>query len=180
MGSESVNQPQRRQAPRATARPLPKGAYASWPSRVLASIIDLVPYLVVVAIGLGVEMGTRHTLCAADTTPYDITPYCATGNSTSGLTAFLAALVIGLLYLVWNYGYRQGRTGASIGKTVMKFRVVDETTRQPIGFGKSIVRQLAHLLDTAICYVGFLFPLWDAKRQTLADKLLKTVCLPTV
>jgi hypothetical protein len=26
--------------------------------------------------------------------------------------------------------------------------------------------------------VGFLFPLWDAKRQTLADKILNTVCLP--
>ena len=42
----------------------------------------------------------------------------------------------------------------------------------------SLVRQLAHAIDGIICYVGFLFPLWDAKRQTLADKILNTVCLP--
>ncbi|REO10986.1 RDD family protein, partial [Mycobacterium tuberculosis] len=29
-----------------------------------------------------------------------------------------------------------------------------------------------------ICFVGFLFPLWDAKRQTLADKIMTTVCVP--
>ena len=29
-----------------------------------------------------------------------------------------------------------------------------------------------------ICYIGYLFPLWDAKRQTLADKIMTTVCLP--
>lgn len=42
----------------------------------------------------------------------------------------------------------------------------------------SIVRQLAHVLDTLICYLGYLFPLWDAKRQTFADKLMSTVCVP--
>lgn len=25
---------------------------------------------------------------------------------------------------------------------------------------------------------GYLFPLWDAKRQTIADKIMSTVCLP--
>ena len=44
--------------------------------------------------------------------------------------------------LVWNWGYRQGTTGPSIGKSVMKFKVVSEKTWQPIGFGLSIVRQL--------------------------------------
>ena len=47
-----------------------------------------------------------------------------------------------------------------------------------LGFGLSIVRQLAHIVDSLICYIGYLFPLWDAKRQTLADKIMTTVCLP--
>ncbi|COY49143.1 proline-rich antigen pra [Mycobacterium tuberculosis] len=42
----------------------------------------------------------------------------------------------------------------------------------------SVVRQLAHFIDAIICFVGFLFPLWDAKRQTLADKIMTTVCVP--
>jgi uncharacterized RDD family membrane protein YckC len=91
----------------------------------------------------------------------------------SGL-ASLAALV----YVVWNYGYKQGTTGSSIGKGIMKFKVVSEKTWQPIGFGMSIVRQIAHFVDAIICYIGYLFPLWDAKRQTLADKIMTTVCVP--
>ena len=83
-----------------------------------------------------------------------------------------------LAFAIWNYGYRQGTTGSSIGKSVMKFTVVGEQTGQPIGFGRSVLRQLAHIVDALICYVGFLFPLWDAKRQTLADKIMSTVCLP--
>ncbi|MGI9123797.1 MAG: RDD family protein, partial [Mycobacterium sp.] len=59
----------------------------------------------------------------------------------------------------------------------MKFRVVGESTGQPIGFGASVLRQLAHILDS-FCSIGYLWPLWDAKRQTFADKIMHTVCLP--
>ena len=40
----------------------------------------------------------------------------------------------------------------------------------------SFVRQLLHIVDS-ICYIGYLWPLWDRKRQTFADKILKTVVL---
>jgi hypothetical protein len=50
--------------------------------------------------------------------------------------------------------------------------------RQPIGFGRSIPRQIARLVGAAICCTGFVFPLWDARRQTLADKIMTTVWLP--
>ncbi len=29
-----------------------------------------------------------------------------------------------------------------------------------------------------ICYIGYLFPLWDQKRQTLADKIMHSVVVP--
>ena len=88
------------------------------------------------------------------------------------------AVLVALGYFVWNFGYRQGTTGSSIGKSVLGFRVVSENTGEPIGFGLSVLRAIAHAVDAAIFYVGYLFPLWDAKRQTLADKMLATVCLP--
>ncbi len=34
---------------------------------------------------------------------------------------------------------------------------------------------LAHFLDSLACYVGWLWPLWDPKRQTFADKIMSTV-----
>jgi uncharacterized RDD family membrane protein YckC len=92
--------------------------------------------------------------------------------------AFSLSVLVGLAYMVWNYGYKQGTTGSSIGKSIMKFKVVSEQTGQPVGFGMSVVRQLAHFVDAIICYIGYLFPLWDAKRQTIADKIIKTICLP--
>ena len=60
----------------------------------------------------------------------------------------------------------------------MQFKVVSEKTWQPIGFWLSLVRQIAHYVDQLLCYVGYLWPLWDGKRQTLADKMVGTVCVP--
>jgi len=164
--------------PAAAGPALPKEAYTPWLTRVLASLIDFIPYVLIVGIGYGIEMATQETVCVTDTSEYDLGDFCATGNSTLGVAAFLLSLGVGIAYLLWNYGYRQGTTGSSIGKSIMKFKVVSENTWQPIGFGMSVVRQLAHIIDGAICYIGYLFPLWDAKRQTIADKLLTTVCVP--
>jgi hypothetical protein len=162
----------------APAAVLPKEAYTPWLTRVLAWIIDYIPYAIIVGIGYGIEAATQETVCVSDSSEYNLGDYCATGNSTLGVAAFLISVVIGLAYIVWNYGYRQGTTGSSIGKSILKFKVVSEKTWQPIGFGLSIVRQIAHFVDAIICYIGYLFPLWDPKRQTLADKIMSTVCVP--
>ncbi len=37
------------------------------------------------------------------------------------------------------------------------------------------LRDLAHVLDSLPFYIGWLWPLWDTKRQTFADKVVKTV-----
>ena len=157
---------------------LPKEAYTPWLTRVLAWLIDILPVAILQGIGYGLLIGTRETVCMTETSEYDLGEFCATGASTLGQASFAITWILALVYFIWNYGYRQGTTGSSIGKGIVKFQVVSESTGRPIGFGMSIVRQLAHVVDAAICYIGYLFPLWDAKRQTIADKLIKTVCLP--
>jgi uncharacterized RDD family membrane protein YckC len=157
---------------------LPKEAYIPWLTRVLAWIIDFIPVAILEGIGYGLLLGTRETACITDNSEYNLGEFCATGASTLGQVSFIITWLLSIAYLVWNYGYRQGTTGSSIGKSIMKFKVVSEKTWQPIGFGMSIVRQLAHIIDGAICYIGYLFPLWDAKRQTIADKIMTTVCVP--
>ena len=37
-----------------------------------------------------------------------------------------------------------------------------------------VLRHFAHILDMLPCMIGFLWPLWDAKRQTFADKVIGT------
>jgi uncharacterized RDD family membrane protein YckC len=85
-----------------------------------------------------------------------------------------------LALLVWIGGfvylaYMQGTTGATIGKGVMKIKVLREADGQVIGFGMALLRYLLHFVLDGICLIGYLFPLWDAKKQTFADKILSTV-----
>jgi uncharacterized RDD family membrane protein YckC len=159
-------------------RTLPKESYTPWLTRVLAFIIDYLPYAVVVGIGSAIFFATMQSTCVTDITQYDVNQVCTSQPSTIGQLSQWLANLVGLAYLIWNYGYRQGTTGSSLGKSVMKVKVVSEVTGQPIGFGMSVVRQLAHFVDAIICFIGFLFPLWDSKRQTLADKIMTTVVLP--
>jgi uncharacterized RDD family membrane protein YckC len=157
---------------------LPTESYTPWLTRVLAFLIDNVPVAIVYVIAWVIALVTQQSSCIASVNQYDVGQYCYPQESIIGVLAQgLASLAI-FAYLLWNYGYRQGTTGSSLGKSVMKVKVVSEVTGQPLGFGMSIVRQLAHFVDAIICYIGFLFPLWDAKRQTLADKIMTTVVLP--
>jgi uncharacterized RDD family membrane protein YckC len=161
---------------------LPQEAYTPWLIRVLAYIIDYIPYAIIMGIGWGLLLGTRETACITDTSEYDLGEFCATGASTLGQVSIGLAGIVGLAYVIWNLGYRQGTTGSSIGKSIMKFKVVSEKTGQPIGFGMSVVRELLYLVAAGLCgilwIVAVLFPLWDQKRQSLADKIVNTVCLP--
>jgi RDD family len=155
---------------------LPTEGYTSWIQRVVATIIDAIPVVVIGGIGEGIAIATGNNSCVANTEGYG--GACTSSFSAVGMLAsFLAGLIV-LAFSIWNWGYRQGTTGSTIGKSALKFKVISEATGQPIGFGMSLVRQIVHIVDGAICYIGYLFPLWDAKRQTLADKIMSTVCVP--
>lgn len=155
----------------------PREAYASWLHRVGGYLVDalcLVPFYVLAAIGFAVAgAGSTTTTDAYGQVHGSLGPGAAIGIPIAilgylGLAAFA----------IWNQVFRQGRTGWSLGKQVLQIRLVDERTGQPIGAGMNFVRQLAHILDSLACYVGWLWPLWDAKRQTFADKIMHTVVVP--
>jgi uncharacterized RDD family membrane protein YckC len=81
-------------------------------------------------------------------------------------------------FSIWNQWIRQGRTGWSLGKQWMGIRVVkDGRPDQPPGIGRNVGRAFAHVLDALACYIGYLWPLWDRKRQTFADKICSTVVI---
>lgn len=86
-----------------------------------------------------------------------------------------------LSWLVWlasiaytvYLGYLEGVTGQTPGKAIMGIRLVNEQG-DVIGSGPGIGRKFAHVVDSAVCLLGWLLPIVDAKRQTIADKLLQT------
>jgi len=159
-------------------RSLPNQAYTPWLVRVGAYLIDTLPFAVILGAGWLILQNSVDTACLTDITQYDVDQICTISYSTLGMAVMWGAVLVGLVYLVWNYGYRQGTTGSSIGKSVLKFKVVSENTGQPMGFGSSLLRQITHVVDAVPFCIGYLFPLWTAKRQTLADKIMATVCLP--
>jgi uncharacterized RDD family membrane protein YckC len=162
--------------PPSPGRVLPKDAYTPWLKRLLAFLIDWTPMWLVFLVPMIGLLITDGGECF-DAMYGSSRNYCNTATSDLWLYIQGIGVLPALAYFVWNFCYRQGKTGQSIGKSVMKFKVISEKTWQPIGFWRSLVRQIAHYIDQLICYIGYLFPLWDAKRQTIADKLMNTVCV---
>jgi uncharacterized RDD family membrane protein YckC len=129
----------------------PGGAkLAEWPIRALGGLIDYVAPSIVIGILSNVLSNVSSTL--------------------GGLVSF----VLGIGW--WIYlAYLSGNYGITPGRAIAKTKLIGEQSGTVIGFGQAILRQFAHLIDSIICYIGWLFPLWDSKKQTLADKIAKTV-----
>jgi Mce-associated membrane protein len=64
-------------------------------------------------------------------------------------------------------------TGFSLGRAVCAI-AVRRGDGATVGFGRLLWRDIAHLLDTAALFLGWLWPLWDKRRRTFADLLLRT------
>ena len=92
-------------------------------------------------------------------------------------------LVLGYLayfgFWIWNSCLRQGRTGRSVGKSAVGTALVRASDGSYVGGGTAFVRELAHVIDGLPCYLGYLWPLWDDKRQTFSDKICGTVVVRT-
>lgn len=146
--------------------------YASWFSRVGAYLID---YIAGLAAGIPLWIG-YGIIVSNTTTTTDIN-----GNQTSSydgsLGLPLALIAIGALtslaFFIWNICIRQGRTGATVGKSVLAIRLVN-AEHQPIGGGWCFLRYVLHIVDALPCYLGYLWPIWDQHKQTFSDKIMST------
>ncbi|ART68552.1 hypothetical protein BTO20_08165 [Mycobacterium dioxanotrophicus] len=159
----------------------PQHPYTPWSTRVVAFVIDQLPVTVFLVIAFAILTVAIGSVASSESTcrrQLSCPGYSTSSELVLYGTAALFGMVLPFSFSVWNYGQRQGMTGQSIGKKAMKFQVVSEKTGEPIGFGMSLMRQIVHVVDGLVCYLGYLFPLWDAKRQTFADKIMSTVCVP--
>jgi uncharacterized RDD family membrane protein YckC len=125
-------------------------AYANWGQRVGAYLIDYVPIFVLEFIGII----SRNAII------------------------YLLMILASIGWWIYNRCFQAGQTGQSLGKKTLHLRLLSEKTGEPIGAGMAFVRDICHILDSLACYIGWLFPIWDAKRQTFADKIISTVVIP--
>ncbi len=135
------------------AGPAPSFPLSSWGRRVVASLIDGVigAAILFIFLILGSILGAQEAF------------------TSLGYIAWFA-------FWIWQM-VNQGNTGQTIGKNAIGIKLVRESDAQPVGPGLSIGRGFVHIVDSLPCYVGYLWPLWDPKRQTFADKLLTTVVI---
>jgi uncharacterized RDD family membrane protein YckC len=144
------------------------GALASWGQRAGAGLIDYVALMIPYWICLIIYITSMKPITVDPTTG-------AVSGGVSG--AGIGALLLGFVYVIgiglWNL-HKAGTTGQSIGKKAMNIRLVREADGQVLGFGGAFVRGLAHALEFGI---GLLWPLWDEKNQTFADKICHTVVI---
>jgi uncharacterized RDD family membrane protein YckC len=133
-------------------------AYASWGQRFAAYLLNALPGIAIYIVGF-ILAGILGAIA-----------------DVLGLLMILFTIVLAIASTFYIY-YLDGQS-QSPGKAIMGIRVISEQTGQAIGGGMGIGRVFVHMIDSLACYIGWLFPLWDAKRQTFADKILNTVVVP--
>lgn len=90
---------------------------------------------------------------------------------------YLIAMGVVVLVMAVNRLVLPTVVGFSLGRALFGIAV---RTRDgsPVGVWRLLLRELAHLLDTAALFIGWLWPLWDRRRRTFADLLLRTEVRP--
>lgn len=161
---------------------------ASYPKRIGAVVVDILisilawtPTIIFFVIGLvegisevdSVEKSTVRGL--TDGEEGEIFWEAATGSWT--VAAILGAAAI--IWSIWYFGYRQGRTGLTPGKRVAGIKLINIETGTPPGgakgLGRSIIPSLLGSFSSGIYQlIDYLWPLWDDKNQRITDKMFST------
>lgn len=143
--------------------------YAGFLPRVGAALIDgvlmlvlMAPFVIWLAVGWEKESGP----CRASSA---LVCETATSGSIAMLVACLAAfLIVLVLYEVIMIG----RSGQTLGKMATGIKVIDNRTGAPLSYGSSFGRWFMKVVVNQICFLGFLWPLWDDENQGLHDKVV--------
>ena len=152
----------------------PRTDYASWGRRVGANVIDYIPGYIVSIVAMVWYIGFIGSMITSLQQGDSFEPDL---SSMSVWMIVICVLSLGSLgWTIYNRWITGGRTGQSLGKRVTKIKLISDQTGQPIGAGQAFLRDLVHYLD-GIAYVGYLWPLWDEKRQTFSDKLMQTIVI---
>jgi uncharacterized RDD family membrane protein YckC len=124
---------------------------ASFGSRLLAFLID---GLVGAAFTL-----PGYVIGAGDSTALDL---------IGGLLVIAGSIAFIVLYC------KKVAAGHSWGQQVAKVQVVNATSGALLSPMQVFVRQLCKIISSFVCYLGFLWMIWDPKKQTWHDKIVTT------
>jgi uncharacterized RDD family membrane protein YckC len=149
---------------------------ARWWQRVGSMLLDglivFVPLLIINAI-LNAAFGTEHLVRSGNGLAFART---IQGPAHVAIVILMVAIE-GLYFSILN-GVGGGQT---VGNRAPGIAVRDAVTGEAIGFGRAVLRWfIRFILYAALILPGLLndlFPLWDSRRQTIADKAARSVVI---
>lgn len=71
-------------------------------------------------------------------------------------------------FFIWYYG-------ATIGKIFAKIKVIDHNSYERVTLSSSLIRSFTRIISEMFFYIGFVMGFFNDGRQTLHDKLGKTL-----
>jgi uncharacterized RDD family membrane protein YckC len=150
------------------------GRVAGFGQRALAYLVDMALTLIgLVPVIIGIVLIAVAAPSQISTDQFGNTT--TSGDADAGLAAVGASLIalgalIAIGITIWNRIFKMGRTGQSVGKKVVGLYLLDDKTGRPVGAGMTFLREIVNGLVNQVFYLGWLWMLWDADRQTLGDK----------
>ena len=94
------------------------------------------------------------------------------------LRAFLgtdAGTGLGTLASFVYFTYCHGRTGQTPGDAALSIRVVDIDNGEVIGYRRAFGRALVSIVSTIVLLLGYLWMIWDKRKQTWHDKAVSSL-----
>ncbi len=138
--------------------------YAGWGTRLLASLVD------------GLIVGAIYFVL--------MIPVLIMGIATAAGGSSKPAAMLGLQLLFQGIGWMAAAAyyvyftakGQTLGKKALKIRVVRVENGEAPGYLKAFLREVVGKMVSAMVFgLGYLWMLWDPKKQTWHDKIAGTV-----
>lgn len=135
--------------------------YATALERTLAAILDglliVLVYILVFTIVGGSAIGLRN----------------------NGITMLLVifAYILAFAFYLWGWLILPGKYGYTIGGKIMKIKIVDEKTGDPIRYARIIGRSVMSVYSLYALGLGYFRILWHPKKQSFHDTVVCSVVI---
>lgn len=140
-----------------------QGQYAGFITRLIAFVIDILILSVIYSV-IAITVQAIGSFFQQDLIAL------AREEALVGTVASAAAAIFPVMY----YTFFWALTGQTPGKAFMGIRIYTIDGKK-LSLRRAFVRYLTYWLSTALLFAGFLLVLVDNRRQTLHDKIAKTV-----
>jgi uncharacterized RDD family membrane protein YckC len=162
--------------PVAPVSPVPAGVFTQTPvgtvyagfwRRFLAVFLDVIiveVIAIVVTLPIGIAFGVASGI--------------SSDSGVAGIFSGMGSLVGGLIGMVVGFGYPMyfiGSRGQTPGKMALGVKVQRLDGQTPPGIGTALLREVVGKFLSSFLCLGYLWMLWDEKKQTWHDKIAGTV-----